>query len=142
MLITGHSLVRFSSAWHPALPLWPRKTMCLQDVNLHNLLVEPVEPVSSNHLLQRIYRNILMCSIFRAFIRSIIYTEPTKYTTMLMMYFIHKHCSAFCWLYNRIITFHIDAHSYGDQICIFRFADSCNGIYCLKKHSSNGSVIS
>jgi len=78
----------------------------------------------------------------RAFIRSIIYTEPTKYTTLLMMYFIHKHCSAFCWLCNRIITFHIDTHSYGDQIYIFRFAASCDGIYCLKKHSSNVSAVS
>ena len=75
-----------------------QESVCLQDVPLHNLLVEPVEPVSSNCLMQHIYRIILICSIFCALIRSIIYTEPAKYTTMLMMYFIHKHCSAFCWL--------------------------------------------
>jgi len=61
---------------------------------------------------------------------------------MLMIYFVHNHCSALCWLCNRIITFHIDTHSYGDHICIFRFVDSCDGIYCLKKQSSNVSVIS
>jgi hypothetical protein len=110
-------------------------------VTLHNLLVEPVPPVLSHCLMQHIYKIILICSIF-ALIRSIIYTELTKYTAMLKMYFIHKYCSAFCWLYNRIITFHIDTHSYGDQNCIFRFAESCDGIYCLKKHSSNVSVVS
>jgi hypothetical protein len=95
-----------------------------------------VEPAVSNGPIQHVYRIVIICSIFHALIRSIINTEPTKCTAMLMMHFV-------CCLYNRIITFHIDAHSNGNQICIFRFADSFDCIYCLKnKHSSNVSVVS
>jgi hypothetical protein len=45
VLNTGQGLIRLSSARHPAMPLWPRKTVCLQDVTLHNIPVEPVEHV-------------------------------------------------------------------------------------------------
>jgi hypothetical protein len=63
---------------------------------------------------------------------------------MLMMYFIHKLYNAFFWLCtHRIITFLIDTYSYGDQICIFCFADSFDGIYCFKnKYLSHVSALS
>jgi len=38
----------------------------------------------------------------------------------------------FGYVYNIINTFHIDTHSYGDQICVLCLADSFDGICCFK----------